>query len=416
MKRIIASAGLIAVGASSLHAAYAPGLTPLETSKPWSISAAVAGFYDSNYAQAPYGSVSGSSKDSFGISVTPTVSINMPMDQTFIGATYLYSMHYYEARPDDKVDQTQEFNLKIDHQFSERYKINFIDSFAYSSEPDIIQGAGTPTSTFVRTAQSNVRNRAGLEFTGQATELWSFNPGASMVWYNYLDETGPGSLNALLNRIQYLVHLDARYLVDPNLSALVGYQWGAFQYQSSEPISTTPGAPPGTSRDSMTQYGYVGADYAVSSQLNGYAKVGVQYTTYDQASSSDTWAPYADINGTYTYLPGSFVQIGVREVRNATDVSTALDQLSTLVYASVNHRLTKEITASLIGQYQRSVFNGGSDDGMVDNSYAFGINVEYRFNPNFAVNAGYNYDTLISEIPDRAFNRNRVFIGGIATF
>src|SRR5258706_13123813 len=155
MKRIIASAGLVAVGVTSLHAAYAPGLTPLETSKPWSISAAVAGFYDSNYAQAPYGSVSGSSKDSFGISVTPTVSINMPMDQTFIGATYLYSMHYYEARPNDKIDQTQEFNLKIDHKFSERYSINFIDSFAYSSEPDIIQGAGTPTSTFVRTAQSN---------------------------------------------------------------------------------------------------------------------------------------------------------------------------------------------------------------------------------------------------------------------
>ena len=55
MKKFIASAGLVTVGAASLHAAYAPGLTPMETSKPWSLAASLRGFYDDNYQNAPSG-------------------------------------------------------------------------------------------------------------------------------------------------------------------------------------------------------------------------------------------------------------------------------------------------------------------------------------------------------------------------
>ena len=76
MKKFIASAGLVAVGATGLHAAYAPGLSPLETSKPWSISATVRGFYDDNYATAP-SSFTGK-KDSYGIELSPSAAINIP--------------------------------------------------------------------------------------------------------------------------------------------------------------------------------------------------------------------------------------------------------------------------------------------------------------------------------------------------
>ena len=51
MKKIIASAGLVAVSAAGLQAA-APGLSPMEAAKPWSISATLRGFYDDNYTAA----------------------------------------------------------------------------------------------------------------------------------------------------------------------------------------------------------------------------------------------------------------------------------------------------------------------------------------------------------------------------
>ena len=56
MKRTIATAGLAALGAFTVQAgssagasAYAPGLEPVEKTKPWSIGLAVRGFYDDNY-------------------------------------------------------------------------------------------------------------------------------------------------------------------------------------------------------------------------------------------------------------------------------------------------------------------------------------------------------------------------------
>jgi len=49
MNKLIVSASLVTLGATGLQAAYAPGLSPMETSKPWSVAATVRGFYDDNY-------------------------------------------------------------------------------------------------------------------------------------------------------------------------------------------------------------------------------------------------------------------------------------------------------------------------------------------------------------------------------
>jgi len=177
-------------------------------------------------------------------------------------------------------------------------------------------------------------------------------------------------------------------------------------YTSNDAI--TPGGPPGTIRDNESHYVYVGADYALTTQLNATAKAGVQYTTYDSLSGSEV-APYFDLVGSYTYLPGSYVQLGLRHTRNATDIAGASstdivkDQESTSVYASVNHRFTREISASLLAQYQYGVFSGGSFDGLADNFLMLGINVNYRFSPNFAVEAGYNFDRLDSDLSNRSF-------------
>src|SRR6185436_16639658 len=123
MKKFIASAGLAAVGATGLQAAYAPGLSPMETSKPWSIAASVRGFYDDNYNTSP----KPLRQDSYGFEISPSAAINLPLEQTYIGAAYVYTMRYFEARPNNKLDHSHELTLKLNHKFSERYKLDFDD-------------------------------------------------------------------------------------------------------------------------------------------------------------------------------------------------------------------------------------------------------------------------------------------------
>ena len=133
MKKIVASLGLVAVGATGLEAQHAPGLTRMESSKPWSISATLRGFYDDNYlTQSPE-----FEEDSFGIEVAPTISYNRPMDQSYFGASYTYELQYYETRPDDPVDHLHEFLATFDHKFNQRYSLNITDSLLYTNEPEI---------------------------------------------------------------------------------------------------------------------------------------------------------------------------------------------------------------------------------------------------------------------------------------
>src|SRR5207245_1432134 len=149
------------------------------------------------------------------------------------------------------------------------------------------------------------------------------------------------------------------------------YEFGFFDYLSDKPLTADVNSLRGTDRDNRSHYVYVGAEHAFSSQLNGLAKVGVEYTDYVFLKGSE-WNPFVELRGTYTYLPGSYVQFGLTHRRNATDVTGAgteadivRDQESTTFFASVNHRLTPQVTGSLLGQFQRSSYTGGTLDGKV---------------------------------------------------
>jgi len=419
MKRIIASAGLVAVSTTGLQAA-APGLSPIESTKPWSISATLRGFYDDNYAAVPK-SVD-VDKDSFGFEIRPAVGVNFPMEQTFVGAAYVYSLRYYADRDNDSADHSHEFTLKATHAFSELYRISFDDSFVYSQEPTLID---ENVQTTYRTDADALRNRAAIDFEARLTPLLGLGLGYQNGWYDYRD-SGPGSRSALLDRFEHRFRIDGRWHAREDLVGLVGYQYGIFDYTSDEAIAPGSGFI-GDDRDNSTHYFYVGAEQSLSTLLKAEARVGAAYVDYDRLPG-DTWSPYALIQGTYTYLPGSYVQFGFRHERNATDVARdpnvpsptadqiVTDQETSALYASINHRITPNIYGSLVGQYQRSTFENGSLDGDVENFLLLGLNLEYRFNPNWSTELGYNFDRLDSDLAFRSFTRNRVYIGVRATY
>jgi hypothetical protein len=70
----------------------------------------------------------------------------------------------------------------------------------------------------------------------------------------------------------------------------------------------------------------------------------------------------------------------------------------------------------LIGSYQYATFSQGGDSGKTDKYYGVGLNLTYAFNRHFSAEAGYNYDNLKSDIADRGYERNRVYIGVTAAY
>src|SRR5438046_717743 len=159
MKKLVASVGLLALGAAGAQAVDVPGQTA-GLPKPWSISATLRGFYDDNFNTVQ--SNSGADRKSvFGFEVSPALAFQWaPSPQTHLSLGYLYSFKYYDHTPagnSDKFDQTHTLNAALEHAFSERYQLVLGDSFVIGQEPDLLR-AGNSLATFQRLAGDNIRN------------------------------------------------------------------------------------------------------------------------------------------------------------------------------------------------------------------------------------------------------------------
>jgi hypothetical protein len=416
MKKMIASVSLLAVVSLGLQAQYSPPtLTREEATKPWSISASLRGFYDDNYLAAHRRF----KDDSFGAEFSPAGALHFnPTEQTRLRLDYIYSLKYYEGRPEEHFDHSHEARARVDHRFSPRTSISLEDAFVYSQEPIIID-EGVPTAVGrLETDADAMRNRAAINANVGLTERWGLGIGYQNYWVDW-EEDGDFSRSALLDRIEHLFRLDARYQVQPDLVALAGYQFGIVDYTGDEVIAVVRSPLPpfpiiataeSEDRNNISQYFYVGGEKSFTEQFRGNGRVGVRYTDYHEADETSI-NPYADLGVTYEYVRGSYVNAGFRYDRNATDVGFALEQNSASLYSSLHHRITPRLTGTILGQFYHSEFEEGPTDADVEYAMLLGGNLEYQFAPNWSTEVGYNFDRLDSDLQLRSYTRNRVYVG-----
>jgi hypothetical protein len=447
MNKITTTAGLFALSAASIHAAVNTMTSGTQqTTKPWSVSATLRGFYDDNYSTSP----KELRRDSFGFEVSPSASLNLILDQTSLGLSYVYSYRWYEDRDDLGLpadDQSHQVNAKLSHAFTPRYKLDLSDSFAVAQEPELLTGGAPIAATFLRSDGDNIRNFADASFSAGITENLTAVLGYANEYYDY-DEEGPNSRSAFLDRVEHRGSINLRQVVLPKTVAVAGYQYELVDYNA--PFGRSPvvfpaivgGVPaivgyPSDERDSTSHYFYLGVDQGITPTLNGSVRVGAQYTKYDDLNivsrlnpnvDDSRWSPYIDANVTWLYMAGSYAQLGVRHQRAQTDVgfigtSPNLDAESTSVYGSLNHRFLGSFIASVVAQYQHSTYEDTFNSDTSDDYFLAGVNLTYEINKFLAAEIGYNYDRLDSELSsinfsgwNRSFTRNRVYIGIRGTY
>jgi hypothetical protein len=396
MKRITSSVGLVALGAASLQAAYAPGLSQMETSKPWTVSAAVRGFYDDNYATAP----SATKDESFGFELAPKVGLNLAMDQTLVRASYEYSGKYFDEN--SHWDQSHAFDASIDHAFSERYSLKLKENFSVSQEPDLFFGA-VP----LRVNGDNLHNRASVAFTGALTKTAGYEVSYQNDIYIY-DET---ARSLQLDRKEHDMMARLTWLLQEETVLSLGGKYRLIRYDNGDFLG----------RDADITYAFAGIDHQLNTQLSASARFGFYYTDYKVAGSS-TVDPYADISVTYTYAELSMVQVGFRLDRNQTDVTAigaaaVLGQNTTGGYLQWNHQLTARIGATASAVLTSSQYDGVGALGNSEDMFGVGsLGLNYMISEHFTTEAGYSFTRLASDIDSRSYSRNRVYLGVRATF
>jgi hypothetical protein len=436
MKKFIVSVGLVAAGTASLQAAYAPGLDSMQTTKIWSASATLRGFYDDNYSTSADGSKQGSG----GFEVSPSVSLNVPLQQTELALKYTYGLYYYQKRQDDgqnPIDQSHQLDLSVDHAFTEQWQGTVYDTVALGQEPTLLN-SGTPSSpnpTPFRVNGNNLVNTATVTLNTDWTRQFSTVGTYQNIFTDYQNKGGGDpvteaanpSLSGLLDRIDQTIGMDFQWHFQPETTGLVGYKYEQVNYIGNEVIATN--SAPGsyyksTSRDNLSHYVYIGGSHNFLANLVVSAKAGAQYVDdYKDSSSAPKWIPYATLSATYTYSPGSYAQLGFNQGQNATDVAApsgsgkiTQSQQSSVVFVTVNQQLTPKLLGSVIANFQNSTYNSGNFANESDQDYNVGLNLTYAFTEHFSGQLGYNFDDLQSDVPGRAYSRNRVYMGVTATY
>jgi len=416
MKRIYASLGLATIGVASVQIAHGQSVDP---SKSWSVSAALRGFYDDNINTGD----SKNAVESPGFEVSPSLSFNLPLEQTSIAASYTYSYKWYDEvvnynKGHDR--QTHNFGIQLRHAFSERFLVSVQDSFVVGQEPDVLR-VGNEAGLTYAVPGDNIRNYGSIVFGAQISRPFGIEIGYANSLYDYEDDEDYG-LSARLDRLVHVGHLNGRWIIQPNTVGIVGYQCSYLDYTADLPVG---GIPPFTiyssERNSLSHYGYVGLEHTFRPDLVGDIKGGVRYSDYvnDPFGQTDL-APYGEGSLRWTYAKESSLDVGVSYDQNATDqFSTGSDSItlsadSVVAYLALTHRILPSLFGTVMGSYQYSTFNGGDLDGKKQQYFAGGVNLEYRFNRHLSANVGYNYDNLDSDsgVQRGSYDRNRVY-GGV---
>jgi hypothetical protein len=447
MKKLFASVGLAAVGATTLNAQFTPSLTPAEMAKPWSVAATLRGFYNDNPLTLPNGPTK---RSTYGVEVAPLVALNTTLNNTTLNLSYIYDLKWFEQIKGD-TESSHQFNANVTQNFSERYTLKVIESFVVAQEPSVIDPSISSSPLY--TTGDNIHNNGLISFTGALSQdfdgVISYNNNLYAYQQTFGDVVNKGYVNgvatgvaaplspsrsALLDRMEQLASASLRWKATSDLTLAGGYQYGHTGYTSPEAIifAGAPGAqtPNGAGniyskiRDNDSHYGFVEADEQFTGTLSGTVRAGAQYLDYTKAHVSTT-GPYVDANLTWTYMSGSYAQAGVKHQHSATDVvgsvptaggSPTLDAETTAAYASVNHELSGGLNLGLLGQYQHSAFNGGTQNGQSEDFYIFGLNLSYKFTEYLTGETGYNWSKLVSDISGRDYTENEVYIGLRATY
>jgi hypothetical protein len=436
MKKIVASVGLIALGATSVHA-LDTGMAS-DNGRFWSVSAALRGFYDDNINTIPASSVPpGYHNSSWGFDVSPAVFLSFPMDQTSIGLSYVFDFKYYENRPigqTEQYDMTHVFNFALNHAFNERYQVSVKDSFAIGQEPDMLR-AGNTFNTFQRISGDNTRNYGVIDFSAQLTPLFGIVVGYANTFFNYSDsaisvDPATGVITAsnagLLNSIDQTIHLDGRFQIQPQTTGVIGYQYRMLDYTADQAIGGNVLLPltivNSDFRNVDAHYIYVGLDHNFRSDLTGSFRAGGQYNDYVNQSSQNNWAPYAQVSLRYTYNPGSYVEAGFTydftsgNVFSGNTINGTMGAYASSLYASLHHQITGKLGGTLMVQYQNDLYYGGSLDNESQNYFLIYLGLNYQFNRYIAAEVGYDYDNVWGDIAYQNYNRNRVYFGVTASY
>lgn len=378
-----------------LFAVYAPipEQPPVET-KDWTFSVKGGVSHDSNVFGAATNEIS-----STIWTLAPRIAYKSPPDKTSFWTSYGLTLDQFDDRPGDKLLDSHDAMLAVEHKFTEQRKINVSDSLTVTRNPESLL-AGVKLNT----DQSFTQNQLDGKFeTGIGGKL-SAAIKLRSTSFDYRD----AALGRSLDRLENLYGVLAEYPVGKVKTV------GEFRHQDVFYAKL------GEAKNKTSEYLMGGIDYKGNPKLTLTGRLGAEWR--NRAAERDTVAPYAEFTTKWDLAgksdEGSFLLGGLDyRLEETSDTLRFNDSQVLRAFGSVRYWLQAKIVASASLSYEPSTLQGRRGQRDIDETTVrSGLAVSYWRTKNWAINANLDYDRVRSDDAFRNLKRTRVGVSAVYTF
>ena len=368
------------------------GLLPdtANANKFYTITASLRGEYDDNIYTTRHNKTG-----SFVMEFSPSILVNFNSENSTFSARYTFGLDYYANRSGQPIDQSHELLLRYTHQFTDRFSLDVRDQFGYFTNPDLLNGVGTPFRNggyFINTATA--------DFEAQWTPVFGTSTNYSNVAILYQDS----EIGDLQNFDENTVTHDFRFAILPKFNFTVG---GIFDDTDYFTIN----------RGYTNYTADVGLDWQALPNLSAGVRVGGTLTTSDTVS--DSVSPYA--SATVEWRLGKRSDFNFSYLHNVvpTDVFNAVGQEADRFTLRFNYDLTTRLTAHVEATYTHSDYTSSllqSGSSFTEEDLGVDTGLDYHLTDNFSFEAGYLLSDISSQEDFRDYTRNQVYLGVRGTY
>jgi hypothetical protein len=365
---------------------------------PFKLTANVRGGYDDNvttsnqFKEGSWFTNSGlSASYDFGDSRT---RLNL---QAGVGFTYFFDDIHVQGVTSHQYDIDTSLKLVVSHKASPRLTLSLDAFIAYESEPDfaVAQGVNTRAGNYFITQDKFTANYLWSPRFATAT---SYTLGA----IHYDDDT----VGLFQNRWENTFGNEFRFLVAPTTTLVAEYRFELITYQTGD-------------LSSQTHFALAGFDHTFDPRLNVSVRGGAEFRDYE--SDGSKIGPYFESTLNYTVAKQTTVSWTNRYAIEEPDALVSQGSNTFRTGLSAKHDFTPKISATLGVYYEHDDYQsfpqpGFTAPGFTQQDADVALSVRYSFTRYCALEAGYNYTDVWSDIPIREYTRNRFWGGFSVTF